>query len=98
MMFSLRESVTAARPRSSTAVPKIDVISRNVMMNSARSTVPVDAHAAGLTPNPCVECNRSIKFGRLLDRPDQTDFDAVATGHHARVTSPPAHGRPRYLR
>src|SRR5882757_3403379 len=28
----------------------------------------VAAHAAGLTPNPCVECNRSIKFGRLLER------------------------------
>jgi tRNA-specific 2-thiouridylase len=45
----------------------------------------VDAHAAGLTPNPCVECNRSIKFGRLLDRATDIGFDAVATGHHARV-------------
>jgi tRNA-specific 2-thiouridylase len=45
----------------------------------------VDAHAAGLTPNPCVECNRSIKFGRLLDRAEATGFDVVATGHHARV-------------
>ena len=45
----------------------------------------VEAHAAGLTPNPCVECNRSIKFGRLLERAEATGFDAVATGHHARV-------------
>jgi tRNA-specific 2-thiouridylase len=45
----------------------------------------VDAHAAGLTPNPCVECNRSIKFGRLLDRAEDLGFEAVATGHHARV-------------
>jgi tRNA-uridine 2-sulfurtransferase len=45
----------------------------------------VDAHAAGLTPNPCVECNRSIKFGRLLGRATDLGFDAVATGHHARV-------------
>jgi len=45
----------------------------------------VDAHAAGLTPNPCVECNRSIKFGRLLDRAEDLGFDVVATGHHARV-------------
>ena len=50
----------------------------------------VDAHAAGLTPNPCVECNRSIKFGRLLDRADAMGFDAVATGHHARVVASPA--------
>jgi len=45
----------------------------------------VEAHAAGRTPNPCVECNRSIKFGRLLERAEATGFDAIATGHHARV-------------
>jgi tRNA-specific 2-thiouridylase len=45
----------------------------------------VAAHVAGRTPNPCVECNRHIKFGALLRRADQLGFDAVATGHHARV-------------
>ncbi len=45
----------------------------------------VQAYAGGRTPNPCVECNRSIKFGRLLERADELGFDAVATGHHARV-------------
>ena len=45
----------------------------------------VEAHAAGRTPNPCIECNRSIKFDRLLRRADALGFDAVATGHHARV-------------
>jgi tRNA-specific 2-thiouridylase len=43
------------------------------------------AHAEGLTPNPCIECNRHLKFGRLLRRATQLGFDAVATGHHARV-------------
>ncbi|MGI8810579.1 MAG: tRNA 2-thiouridine(34) synthase MnmA [Acidimicrobiales bacterium] len=43
------------------------------------------AHAAGLTPNPCIECNRHLKFGRLLRRATQLGFDAVATGHHARI-------------
>ena len=43
------------------------------------------AHAEGLTPNPCIECNRHLKFGRLLRRARQLGFDAVATGHHARV-------------
>jgi len=45
----------------------------------------VAAHAAGITPNPCIECNRSIKFDRLLERAQLLGFDAVATGHHARV-------------
>jgi tRNA-uridine 2-sulfurtransferase len=45
----------------------------------------VAAHAAGTTPNPCVECNRRVKFARLADRAAVLGFDAVATGHHARV-------------
>jgi tRNA-specific 2-thiouridylase len=43
------------------------------------------AHAEGMTPNPCIECNRHVKFGRLLQRATMLGFDAVATGHHARV-------------
>lgn len=42
-------------------------------------------HAAGRTPNPCVECNRHLKFDVLLERADLLGFDVVATGHHARV-------------
>lgn len=45
----------------------------------------VDAHAEGRTPNPCIECNRTIKFDALLRRATKLGFDAVATGHHARV-------------
>ncbi len=45
----------------------------------------VAAHASGQTPNPCVECNRAIKFGVLLRRAEQLGFTTVATGHHARV-------------
>src|SRR5579863_9328962 len=43
------------------------------------------SHADGLTPNPCIECNRHLKFDRFLERAVQLGFDAVATGHHARV-------------
>jgi len=46
----------------------------------------VEAHAQGRTPNPCIECNRTIKFDRLLERSDRLGFDRLATGHHARVT------------
>jgi tRNA-specific 2-thiouridylase len=45
----------------------------------------VQAHAAGRTPNPCIECNRHVKFDRLLRRADALGFPALATGHHARV-------------
>ena len=46
----------------------------------------VAAHAAGRTPNPCIQCNRHLKFDRFLRRAGQLGFDVVATGHHARVT------------
>lgn len=45
----------------------------------------VDAHRVGLTPNPCIECNRHLKFDRLLRRARSVGFDALATGHHARI-------------
>jgi tRNA-specific 2-thiouridylase len=56
----------------------------------ARVVTPyVEAHARGETPNPCVECNRHLKFDRLTDRAAALGFDAVATGHHARVAVAP---------
>ena len=45
----------------------------------------VDAHVRGVTPNPCIECNRHLKFDRLIRRARELGFDAVATGHHARI-------------
>ena len=51
-------------------------------------------HAAGATPNPCVECNRHLKFDRFWRRARQLGFDAIATGHHARVLPPGAAGNP----
>ena len=49
----------------------------------------VHSYAAGETPNPCVECNRTMKFGRVLERARQLDFDFVATGHYARIVATP---------
>ena len=45
----------------------------------------VAEYAAGRTPNPCLRCNERIKFAGLLDKAVALGFDAVATGHYARV-------------
>ncbi|MEV0970294.1 tRNA 2-thiouridine(34) synthase MnmA [Microtetraspora glauca] len=45
----------------------------------------VSEYAAGRTPNPCLRCNEKIKFEAVLDRALALGFDAVATGHHARL-------------
>jgi tRNA-specific 2-thiouridylase len=45
----------------------------------------VAEYAAGRTPNPCLRCNEKIKFSAVLDRARALGFDAVVTGHHARL-------------
>jgi tRNA-specific 2-thiouridylase len=45
----------------------------------------VSEYAAGRTPNPCLRCNEKIKFAAVLDRARALGFDAVVTGHHARL-------------
>ncbi|MGP0027817.1 MAG: tRNA 2-thiouridine(34) synthase MnmA [Streptosporangiaceae bacterium] len=45
----------------------------------------VAEYSAGRTPNPCVRCNEKIKFAAVLDRAIALGFDAVCTGHHARI-------------
>jgi tRNA-specific 2-thiouridylase len=45
----------------------------------------VAEYAAGRTPNPCLRCNEKIKFAAVLDRARALGFDAVCTGHYARV-------------
>ncbi len=44
-----------------------------------------ESHQQGLTPNPCVECNRHLKFRTFLDKATRLGFDGIATGHHARI-------------
>ncbi len=56
----------------------------------------VFAYEKGLTPNPCVVCNREIKFGLLVDYAKKNGFDGVATGHYARLAH--ENGRTKLLR
>ncbi len=44
-----------------------------------------EAYLLGLTPNPCIDCNRCMKFGALLDRALMLGYDKLATGHYARI-------------
>lgn len=45
----------------------------------------VDGYLSGRTPNPCVECNRSVKFSALLEHASELGCQAVVTGHYARI-------------
>lgn len=53
----------------------------------------VESYENGLTPNPCIDCNRYIKFERLYHRAKELDFDYIATGHYVRIEKDEATGR-----
>ena len=56
-----------------------DIFARRVIDNFCRE------YSLGRTPNPCVRCNKDIKFGILWERARELGADFIATGHHARV-------------
>jgi len=50
----------------------------------------IDGYKRGITPNPCVICNKEIKFGLLLEKALKLDADYIATGHYARTNLTPS--------
>ncbi|HPO02395.1 MAG TPA: tRNA 2-thiouridine(34) synthase MnmA [Treponemataceae bacterium] len=58
----------------------------------------VDTYLEGATPNPCIDCNRFIKFDKLVERAILLGYDYVATGHYARIEKNPETGRLDLLR
>lgn len=57
----------------------------------------ISAYVSGATPNPCIDCNRYIKFEQLVTRAKQLYFDYVVTGHYAVIEKDPA-GTRRFLK
>ncbi|QAT42405.1 tRNA 2-thiouridine(34) synthase MnmA [Aminipila luticellarii] len=51
------------------------------------------SYEEGRTPNPCIDCNRYIKFSRMLERAKFLEFDYIATGHYAQIEKDPVTGR-----
>jgi tRNA-specific 2-thiouridylase len=52
----------------------------------------LDEYKAGRTPNPCIRCNRFLKFGLLMRKAEDVGADYVATGHYARIERDPKSG------
>lgn len=49
----------------------------------------IGCYECGMTPNPCIECNRYLKFNKLLERSEILGCDYVVTGHYARIEETP---------
>lgn len=79
-----RTTGDARRVAECLGLPLVELDFRDLF--EARVLAPfVGAYAAGLTPNPCVLCNRAIKFGALLEAARSEGCGAFATGHYAQV-------------
>ena len=53
----------------------------------------IATYEAGGTPNPCIDCNRTMKFDKMLDFARENGLDYVVTGHYARIEQDPDTGR-----
>lgn len=65
------------------------VVSFRSMFEEAVIGPFVKAYASGQTPNPCIECNRAVKWGALLGWAERVGADTLATGHYARIEERP---------
>ncbi len=45
----------------------------------------INSYEAGITPNPCVKCNKEIKFGELIEYAKANGYDKIATGHYVKI-------------
>ena len=81
---SLDSIESAARNAQALGIPHSTIDVRDAFQ--AKVIEPfIDAYMKGLTPNPCVLCNRAIKFPYLIAKADEQGAEFIATGHYARV-------------
>ncbi len=88
----MKESKDAAAVAASMGIKHYVLDYREDFINNVIKRF-VDSYCSGETPNPCVECNKYIKFGRLCDEVSEMGFTHIATGHYARIEYDKGSGR-----
>ncbi len=96
-------AVRSARSRTRGAPPRKSAFrimsSTSATISRTRSSISSSSeYSKGRTPNPCVECNRSVKFEELLRQAENLGADYLATGHYARIRYNENSGRYELLR
>jgi tRNA-uridine 2-sulfurtransferase len=81
---SLDSMESAARNARALGIPHSTIDVRDAFYSKVIKPF-IDAYMKGLTPNPCVLCNRFIKFPHLIAKADEQGAEFIATGHYARV-------------
>ncbi len=87
-----QDSVDAAAAAKKLGMEHITLDLREEFKNTVMRYF-ADSYIAGQTPNPCVFCNKAIKFGLLFDRARALGCDKIASGHYARINKSDASGR-----
>jgi tRNA-specific 2-thiouridylase len=91
------DSVTAARQAADSLGIPLHVVDIAETFHKEIVQYFLDEYARGVTPNPCVRCNRLVKWGALLEQAASLGADFLATGHYARLRTTPD-GRRQLLR
>ena len=87
------ESIEDAESVSNAMGMPFHVVERRELFNEKVVRQFVESYLSGETPNPCIECNKFIKFGALADYAYQNGFDKLVTGHYARIEFDTPSGR-----
>lgn len=88
-LSGIQEHVDRVRKVADKLAIPLNTISMEGCFNDKVIRIFIDTYRKGLTPNPCIICNRQIKFGLLRDEMRRRGMDKMATGHYARITTTP---------
>ena len=87
--------VGAAREAAESVGIKLHEIDCRAPFNQVKENFASE-YIKGRTPNPCIICNEKVKFKYLYDFAMENGFDAIATGHYAKITQVNCENKPRY--
>ena len=87
-----REDEDAAAVAKALSIP-FEVLDCTAAFRETIIQTFIDTYEAGETPNPCVDCNRQMKFGRLLQYARENGCSCLVTGHYARIERDAGSGR-----
>ena len=80
-----KENISGAKDVASRLNMKFFVFDEQKCFHDAVVSPFIREYCSGNTPNPCIFCNKSLKFGTFLDRALSMGYDYIATGHYARI-------------
>ena len=95
VMHDCTDTASAERAAERVGIPLVKIDCRDAFEKEVKSYF-VNEYANARTPNPCIVCNREVKFKYLYEYAIANGFDKIATGHYARIVTRSNDGNERY--